>query len=131
MYCEKRTVLTRSEILKVKTRALRRGVWFRVLTRTERACVDLAALVVERVRSWLLRKVLASIIAKLEEVMESRVQRLTRQVGDSLAKKISEIALKWGHKSAVKWAEDSGFKRFLTITYMNLPLQAMEVKVNV
>jgi hypothetical protein len=27
----------------------------------------------------------------------------------------------WGNESAVRWAEDSGFKRYLTVTYMNAP----------
>jgi len=118
---DKRIPLMRSEIINVKTRALRRGVWFRVLTRAERACIDLAARVVERVRSRLLRRVLSSILSKLEEAMESQVRRLMREVGDNLAKKTSQIAEGWGNQSAVKWAGDSGFIQYLTITYMNAP----------
>jgi len=122
MLNEKRTPLMRSEMLRVKARALRRGVWFRVLTRVERACVDLAIKVVERVRSRLLQKVLSCIVKKLEEAMESQVQRLMREMGDNLAQKVSQVAQNWGNKSAVKWAEDSGFIQYLTITYMNAPL---------
>jgi hypothetical protein len=118
---EKRTALTRSEIIKVKTKALRRGIWFRALTKIDRACVDLAIIVVERVRSRLLRRVLSSVVKRLEEIMESQVQRLMREVGDDLAKKISRIAQKWGNRSAVVWALDSGFVRYLTISYMNMP----------
>jgi hypothetical protein len=119
MIGEKRTLLTRGEIIKVKTKALRRGVWFRALTKTDRACIDLAIIVVERVRSRLLLKVLFSLMKKLEEIMESQVQRLTREVGGNLAKKVSLIAQMWGNKSAVVWAVDSGFMRYLTITYLN------------
>jgi len=121
MLSEKRTLLIRSEIIKVKTRSLRRGVWFRALTKVERACVDLAIKVVERVRSRLLQKVLASIIKKLEEAMECQVRRLMREMGDSLASKVSQIALEWGNKSAIQWVTDSGFIQYLTITYMNTP----------
>lgn len=121
MIDEKRTPLTRNEIIRVKARALRRGVWFRVLTKIERACVDLVIKVVERVRSRLLQKVLSSVIKKLEEAMESRVQRLMREIGDNLAKKMSQIAEDWGNKSAVRWAKDAGFVQYLTITYMNAP----------
>jgi len=122
MLNERRTSLMRSEIIEVKTRALRRGVWFKVLTRVERACIDLAIKVVERVRSRLLQKVLFSVMKKLEEVMESQVCRLMREVGDSLAQKLSQIAQDWGNKSSVGWAKDTGFVQFLTITYMNAPL---------
>lgn len=116
---ERRALLMRSEILKIKARALRRGVWFRILTRVERACVDLSIMVVERVRSRLLHKVLTSILKKLEAAMESRVRRLMREIGQNLASKLSQIAQNWGNKSAVRWAEDSSFVRYLTIIYMN------------
>jgi len=119
MFEEKRVPLMRADIVRVKARAVRRGVWFRALTRAERACVDLAVMVVERVRSGLLRKVLFSVLKKLEESMESQVGCLMREVGGNLAKKLGRIAQAWGNGSAVNWAEDSGFIRYLTITYMN------------
>ena len=121
MFAEKRVLLTRGEIVKIKIKAVRRGVWFRALTRAERACLDLAVMVVERVRSRLLGKVLFSVLKKLEETMESQVGCLMREVGGNLAKKLSKIAQAWGNESAVNWAEDSGFKRYLTVTYMNAP----------
>jgi len=121
MLSEKRIPLMRSEIIRIKARALRRGVWFRVLTRVERACIDLVIKVVERVRSCLLQKVLSSVLNKLEEAMESQVRRLMRKVGNNIAKEMSQIAQSWGNKSAVKWVEDSGFIQYLTITYMNAP----------
>ena len=121
MFREKRVHLMRADIVRVRARAVRRGVWFRALTRTERACVDLAIMVVERVRSRLLEKVLFSVLRKLEETIESQVGCLMREVGGNLAKKLSKIAQAWGNESAVTWAEDSGFKRYLTVTYMNAP----------
>jgi hypothetical protein len=120
MFGEKRTFLTRGEIIKIKTMALRKGVWFRALTKTERACVELAIIVVERVRSRLLLNVLCSLVKKLEEAMESRVYRLLREVGSILVRKLSVIALKWGNKSARDWVVDYGFMRYLVITEMNL-----------
>ena len=121
MFGEKRALLTRGEMLKVKTKALRRGVWFRALAKTERACMDLAIIVVERVRSGLLQKVLFSLMKKLEESMENQVQRLMREVGCGMAKKLSEIAQKWGNKSAHNWMRNPGFIRYLVIVEMNLP----------
>ena len=121
MFAEKRVLLTRGEIVKIKIKAVRRGIWFRALTKTERAFIDLAVIVVEKVRSRLLGKVLFSLIKKLNENMESHVVCLMREVGGNLAKKLSKIAQAWGNESAVRWAEDSGFKRYLTVTYMNAP----------
>ena len=108
-------------IAQIKTRALRKGVWYSALTTGERAYLDLVTKVVERVRSGLLAKVLSSIITKLEEAMGSPFQRLTKMVGGEFALKLSRIAQTWGNKSAKCWAEDACFKQYLTITYLNTP----------
>jgi len=119
MLSEKRIPLMRSEMIRIRARAIRRGIWFRVLTKVERACVDLTIKVVERVRSRLLQKVLVSILKKLEEAMESQVLHLMREIGCSLAQNLGQIAQEWGNKLAIQWAKDSGFIQYLTITYMN------------
>jgi hypothetical protein len=113
--------LTKEELTKIKVRAIRRGVWFRVLSKIERASMDLTIKVVKRVRSFLLARVLSSIVRKLLDAMESRVVRLMREVGRGLAQKLSRIAQSWGNKSANKWAADPGFIQYLTINCMNTP----------
>lgn len=118
----KSDILVRSEIVRAKAKAVRRGVWFRALTKTERACVDVAVMVVDRVRSGLLRKVLLSVLGKLEAALDSPVQRLIRRVGVSLALKLSLIAEKWGNKYAVNWAKDVEFARFLAMSHLNSEL---------
>ena len=118
---EMRMSLSRSEIIKAKTRALRKGVWYRVLTNVERACIDLVIKVVERVRSRLLSSVLSSILRKLDAAMESQIWRLMRELGGKLASKMSQIAQNWGNKSAVQWTKDAGFVQYLTINHMNAP----------
>ena len=119
--CLASVFLDRADLVKVRTRAIRCGVWFRALRRVERAQVDLTIRVVQRVRSLLLARVLGSILRKLFEAMESRVSRLMREVGNRLARKLSAIAESWGCKSARGWASDPGFIRFLTVDYMNNP----------
>lgn len=83
--------------------------------------MDLTVKVVDKVKSILLAKVLRSIIVRLFDAMESQVKRLMRDVGTNLAHKIGEIGKKLGCKSAENWANDQGFIKFLTITYMNTP----------
>ena len=113
--------LCRSELLNVKRRALRRGIWFRVLSRVERVQIDLTIRIVDRVRSSFLARVLRPILGKLLDALESPVKRLMKTVGKTLARKISEIGEKLGCKPAGEWAKDSGFIQFLTIMYMNTP----------
>ena len=111
--------VSRFEIVKMKALAVRRGVWYRVLTRTERACVDLTIRVVDEVRSRVLRSVLYSVLRKLEGAVESRVARLMRDVGVKAAGSLSLVAQSWGNKSASCWAEDVGFVRFLAVLHLN------------
>jgi len=48
--------LTREALVKLRLKALRRGVWFRDLKHSERKLLDLTIRVVQRVRSFLLAK---------------------------------------------------------------------------
>lgn len=119
MQSEKRISFTRNEMVRFRTKAIRKGVWFRALTTIERACVDLAIRVVERVRSHLLFKALSSVLKKLEDALESQVRRLMREVGGRIASKMSQIAQNWGNKSAARWAKELGFIQYLTVDYLN------------
>jgi hypothetical protein len=114
-----RIPLWKDGIVRMKAKALRRGVWYKVLTRMERMCIDLMLRVVERVRSWRLKKLLASVVEKLEYAMESPVKRLMREVGNNIAIGLSQIAQQWGNKSAWRWVEDASFVQYLAVTYMN------------
>ena len=114
-----RIPFTTGMLVGMKTRAMRRGVWFRVLSRLERASVDLTIKVVDTVRSSLLSKLLGAIVEKLSKALESKVTRMMREVGSDLAQKVSRIAQTWGNPSAVRWAVDAGFIQYLTITHMN------------
>jgi hypothetical protein len=69
----RRIPLDRDELIRVRTQALRRGIWFRALTVAERAVVDLTIRVVGRVRSLLLAKVLASVVKKLLDAWKERL----------------------------------------------------------
>lgn len=108
-------------VVKVRLRAIRKGVWFRVLSRVERGLVDLTLKVTDRIRSRTLAEAVFSVVKKLMEALESKVTRLIRQVGRPLALKISRIAQEWGNRSARRWADDQGFIQYLTVMGMNDP----------
>ena len=106
-------------LAKVKQFALRRGVWFRTLSRVERGILDLTVQCVDSIKSGKLAKLLAAIIEKLRSAMESIVDRLVRTIGVPLAGKISRLAAGWGNVSAKKWASDLSFAVFLVISHTN------------
>lgn len=110
-----------NELAKIKTKAMRRGIWFRVLTRAERAQIDLTMKIAKRIRSVILAKVVTRIVKKLLDAMKGKVAQLMKEVGQALAQKLSKTAQKWGNKTAPYWETDSSFIQYLTVTYLNTP----------
>lgn len=98
----------------VRTRALRRGVWFRVLDRVERGLVDLTIRWVDRVKSGELAKVLVRILGKLVQALDTGMVRFLEK-GRMLALRASELAVGWGNLSAYQWRDDLGFQRTLGV----------------
>jgi hypothetical protein len=107
--------LTREALARLRLRARRRGVWFRCLKQSERQLLDLTIGVVERVRSFLLAKVVSRLVGVLCEALESRIVRLVRSEGREMAKRLSDIGMSWGCKTAKCWASDYGFMQYLTV----------------
>lgn len=114
MLCLNSCYLTR-----LKFEALRRRVWFKILSSLERGLVDFVIKVVDEPRSPKLIEVLARIVVKVKKAMISPFRQLMEEIGKPLAKKISMVALKWGNKSAARWAEDRGFIEYLTVIDVN------------
>jgi len=108
-----------SILIALRTRSLRRGIWFRVLNRLERAQVDLTVRVVRTVRSPVLRNVLDLIVRKLSTALENKVVSRIKSVGFLLASKLSEIAQRWGNMLAEMWVRDVKFARFLAVMDLN------------
>jgi hypothetical protein len=111
--------LTRSDLISLRSRALRRGVWFRVLGKVERSLVDLAIRIVHQVRNPMLYKALVSIVNKLEDSFDDRVSRAIRTIGFPSAQRLSLLAQQWGNKSARNWMFDLSYARFIAIMHVN------------
>ena len=111
--------LRRGNLLRLKSRALRRGVWFRALSRIDRVLVDLTVNVVDGVHGFKLAEALWSVMKKLEDALENRVLRAVKEVGFALARNLSLLAQDWGNRSAKDWAYDRSFARFLAIVHIN------------
>jgi len=116
-----RFMLSREKLTKIRTIAIRRGVWYKALNKAERALVELTIRIVKKIRSLVLKRVLTSTIEKLQASLEGRVAVLMRKVGQPLVEKISLIAKSWGSVSAFQWKSEQCFIRFLTVMYINTP----------
>ena len=115
-------MLEKKKLVKLKLKAIRGGVWFRALSRIDRALVDLTIRVVHGVQSFTLARIVFSIVAKLEDALENRFfLNALKEVGFPQARKLSLFAQKWGNVSARNWAFDLSFARFLAIIHLNSP----------
>jgi hypothetical protein len=97
--------LTGRKLAGVKTRALRKRVWYRVLDRVERGLLDLTIRWVDNVRSGRLTEMLLRILVKLARAMEQGMARVLA-VGRGLALRASVLAVGWGNGQAYAWRFD-------------------------
>jgi hypothetical protein len=113
------TPLNRIQLMKLRIKAMRAGVWFRALPRIDRVLVDLTIKVTDNIRSAHLAKCIFAVVGKLEGLLESSLLKSLKLVGRSLAEKISSIAQKLGNSSAKSWVDDSSFAFFLAVMHTN------------
>jgi hypothetical protein len=111
--------LNKTQLTKLKKKAIRRGVWFTVLRRIDRALIDLTIKVSDIVRSYNLVKSILTIARKVQEVFQSKLAHRIKEIGIPLTRKLSLLAQNWGNKGAWKWVNDANFAWYLTITKLN------------
>ena len=113
--------LNKTQLVKLRLKAIRAGVWFRALPRIDRVLIDLTIKVASSIRSATLARNILAVTKKLEGLLESRILRAFRGVALQLAQKLSIAAQKWGNASAKRWASDVSFVTFLAVMHINEP----------
>lgn len=108
-----------NNLARIKLIAMRQGVWFKVLNRLERGLLDLSLKVIKKIRSKVLAISILSITEKILNALKNKVRLCMWQIGAPIAEKISQIAQKWGHRTAYEWANNPGFIWYLTIIKVN------------
>jgi hypothetical protein len=91
-----------SALCRLKSRALRNGVWFRVIRRIDRALLNACINVAQSITNPSLVASILAVTRKIEESLETRAARYIREVGFSLASKLGALAQSLGNKDA--WA---------------------------
>ena len=104
--------ITCEVLIGIKTRGLRRRVWYRALDRMERGLVDLTIRWVDKVRSGRMTETLLRILAKLAQALETGMGRVLGR-GRILAARASELAVGWGNRSAYSWRFEDSFCKAL------------------
>ena len=104
--------ITREVLVGLKTRGLRRRLWYSTLSRIERGLVDLTIRWVDKVRSGRLTETLVRILAKLAVALETGMGRVLAR-GRIPAMKASEMAVGWGNDSAFYWRFETAYANAL------------------
>ena len=113
---------TRDFLLRVKRKALRRGVWFRALDGLDRSFINLTCTLLNKIDSITMVRGIMDIVLKLREAMKGEFQRLTETFGVQRAWKAVAYALRWGNKDASFWRDDPGFHMFHAMIEFNSPM---------
>jgi hypothetical protein len=112
--------INKMQLVKLRLKAIRAGVWFKALHRIDRVLVNLTIKVARcNVRSTTLAKNIRMVMEKLEGLLEGRLSKVVRKIGKPLAQKLSAMAQKWGNHSAKDWLSDISFARFLAVLSIN------------
>jgi len=112
-------LMSREWLTLIRKKALRRRVWFTVLSRLERCVVDLTIRCVDRVRSERLALVIGRIMCKVLKAFRSGFMEKVEIVGYDLAERISRIVVNWGYTEALSWKRDLTFVRCLGVNAVN------------
>src|SRR5712691_1124538 len=100
--------ITREVLIGMKTRGLRRRLWYSTLSRIERGLVDLTIRWVDKVRSGLMAETLLRILVKLALALETGMGRVLGR-GRVLALRASSLAVGWGNRQAYAWRYDEPY----------------------
>ncbi len=112
--------LRRSVLFKLKLRAVRSGVWFKVVSSIDRALMNAVLQVVnDGVRSLYLARAMSSVVTMLNDMLRNQARQTVNAVGFQLARKLGQIALGWGNASAIGWLHDVSFASFLGVMHAN------------
>jgi hypothetical protein len=111
--------LTRKGLTRIKARALRHRVWFKTLSRAERAIIDLTIKCVERIQSRILTRVISKILDKILKTLKNSFLETADKVGRETVERLCKIAGRWGNKAASGWKHDFCFIRFLGVNIAN------------
>jgi len=110
---------TRQDLVKIKSKALRKRVWFRALSKAERAIIDLTIKCVEKVRSTVLAGAISTIVGKILQFLEEGFMTRAERVGREIAEGLCSVGERWGNEACTNWKCDKCFVKFLGVNALN------------
>jgi 5-carboxymethyl-2-hydroxymuconate isomerase len=110
---------TRQDLARIKARALRTKIWFKALSKVERAIVDLTIKCTEKIRSNVLMTTITAIVNKILQSLEESFMVRAQRIGQEIVEALCAIAEKWGNSSSSTWKRDASFVKHLGVNALN------------
>jgi len=98
---------------------MRTRVWFRALSKVERAIVNLTIKCVDKIRSMMLAGTISAIVAKILQCLEESFTTRADKVGHEIVERLCSIGEGWATKTFYAWKRDKAFIRFLGVNALN------------
>ena len=115
-------MFTKKILIDVKKRALRRGIWHKVLDPIEKGILSLASQIVETIHSNILHAQISDIIAKLSDASKNGYQKHLEKYGIIRIKEIQIQAIKFNYYKALEVENDVNFMKYLIFLDYNQPI---------
>lgn len=112
----------------LRTKALRKGIWFQTLTTEERVLTGLIRKNVKIVKNATLATVIARIIGKLMYAIKNSFMDKIEKIGRPIARAYAMGAYSCGNKDALKWIGDLNYIRYLGLMAYYDPMRRFLVK---
>jgi hypothetical protein len=86
-------LVSSKKLSSIRRKAIRRGVWFKVLTLLERGIIDLTILCVKNIRSPVLALAVGRIICRILMALKSRFLRRADEIGYNVVERLGKSAV--------------------------------------
>ena len=110
---------TKQDLLKIRSRALRTRIWFRALSKVERAIVDLTIRCIAKIRSNVLARTISMIVSKLLWSLEEGFMKRAERIGCEIAESLCTLGERWGNNAFSTWKYDKRFIKLLGVNALN------------
>jgi hypothetical protein len=98
-----------SNLIDVRKKALRQGLWFQAIDSMQRGIVNLTIRYVSAIRSNMLGLTLQNIFLTLAKALERGFLHKFYCTGRELAENMSNAAHSWGNQDALNWKFDATY----------------------
>lgn len=98
-----------SNLIDVRKKALRQGLWFQAIDSKQRGIVNLTIRYISSIKSNILGLTLQNIFLTLVKALRQGFLNKFYCSGQKLAESMSEAAYSWGNKYALNWKYDTSY----------------------